>query len=92
MSRAPQCSTECSGPGRQRQRGALNRELCRARLDALDWERPAVVMERAVDQGALSGRGFDRVRRVARTIADLGETATVGEVHVAEALAFRGTW
>jgi magnesium chelatase family protein len=77
----------------QRQRGALNRELCRARLDALDWERPAVVMlERAVDQGALSGRGFDRVRRVARTIADLGEIETVGEVHVAEALAFRGTW
>jgi magnesium chelatase family protein len=38
----------------------------------------------------LSARGFFRVLRVARTIADLRGAATVGEVDVAEALRFRG--
>jgi predicted ATPase with chaperone activity len=32
------------------------------------------------------------VRRVSRTIADLAGAATVGEVHMAEALALRGSW
>jgi len=38
----------------------------------------------------LSGRGIDKVRRVALTIACLEEAATVGEDHVCEALALRG--
>ena len=37
----------------------------------------------------LTARGYHRVLRVARTIADLGGAAGVGRVHVAEALAFR---
>jgi len=37
----------------------------------------------------LSGRGHDRVLRVARTIADLDECERVGEEHVAEALSLR---
>ncbi len=52
----------------------------------------AALVERSVRTGRLSGRGVDRVRRVARTIADLsGSTATspVAEAHVAEALALR---
>jgi magnesium chelatase family protein len=40
----------------------------------------------------LTGRGFDRVRRVARTIADLRGTDEIGEPDVAEALAYRGEW
>jgi magnesium chelatase family protein len=38
---------------------------------------------------SLSARGHDRVLRVARTIADLDDKATVGVEHVAEALQFR---
>ena len=38
----------------------------------------------------LSARGFFRVLRVARTIADLRDSAEVGEADVAEALRFRG--
>ncbi len=38
----------------------------------------------------LSARGYHRVLRVARTIADLDESQAVGEQHVAEGLRFRG--
>lgn len=37
----------------------------------------------------LSARGYHRVLRVARTIADLAGAATVGRIHVAEALSYR---
>ncbi len=43
----------------------------------------------AVEQAALSGRGFDRVLRIARTIADLADSQRVDVVHVQEALSYR---
>ncbi|MEP6757777.1 MAG: YifB family Mg chelatase-like AAA ATPase [Actinomycetota bacterium] len=43
----------------------------------------------AVDASALSGRGFDRVVKVARTVADLGAAERVDVVHIAEALSYR---
>ena len=43
----------------------------------------------AMDRLRLSPRGYTRVLRVARTIADLARAEPVGRVHVAEALAFR---
>lgn len=43
----------------------------------------------AMDKLRLSPRGYTRVLRVARSIADLAGAAVVGRVHVAEALAFR---
>jgi magnesium chelatase family protein len=47
------------------------------------------ILERAVTKLALSARAIDRVRRLARTIADLDGSAAVCSPHVAEALQYR---
>jgi len=76
---------------RQLARGAPNAELPAARLRvAVDLEPGArTLLAAAVDRFRLSGRGHDRVLRVARTIADLHGAASVATPHLAEALQFR---
>ncbi|HSJ35337.1 MAG TPA: YifB family Mg chelatase-like AAA ATPase [Acidimicrobiia bacterium] len=77
----------------QRARGGLNRDLGRSALDDLPMESGAgALLHGAVERSGLTGRGFDRIRRVARTLADLEDVEMVGEDHVAEALALRGSW
>ncbi|RDI36616.1 magnesium chelatase subunit ChlI-like protein [Gluconacetobacter liquefaciens] len=44
---------------------------------------------RAADRLRLSARGFTRLLRVARTIADLAGDTETGQPHVAEALTYR---
>jgi len=43
----------------------------------------------AADSMRLSARGYHRVLRVARTLADLDAAESVGRVHLAEALSYR---
>jgi magnesium chelatase family protein len=43
----------------------------------------------AADAMHLSARGYHRVLRVVRTLADLDGAETVGRVHLAEALSYR---
>jgi magnesium chelatase family protein len=43
----------------------------------------------AADAMRHSARGYHRVLRVARTLADLDGTEKVGRVHLAEALSYR---
>ena len=53
-------------------------------------DRPAQrVLRSAMARLSLSARGFDRVRKVGRTIADLAGDERVGADHIAEALQFR---
>ena len=69
-----------------------NAEIPASRLSVLAPLDPRAesLLERGVRAGRLSGRGVDRVRRVARTIADLGgDDGALHEQHVAEALALR---
>lgn len=47
------------------------------------------LLERAADKFTLSARGYTRVLRVARTLADLEQSENIRQEHVAEALAFR---
>jgi magnesium chelatase family protein len=58
----------------------------RVRLD----ESGRRLIDKALAKLTLSARGFDRLLRVARTIADLDRSDAVAATHVAEALQFRG--
>jgi magnesium chelatase family protein len=48
-----------------------------------------VLMKQAMDELGLSARAYDKVRRVARTIADLDGSENIQELHVAEAVQYR---
>ncbi|MGE4170048.1 MAG: YifB family Mg chelatase-like AAA ATPase [Candidatus Margulisiibacteriota bacterium] len=47
------------------------------------------LLENAIDKGLLSGRSFDRVLKLARTIADLAGASNIEKNHLLEALQYR---
>ena len=47
------------------------------------------LLAQAAEAMRMSARGYTRVLRVARTIADLGGAGTIGRIHIAEALSYR---
>jgi len=47
------------------------------------------LLTKAAERFKLSARGYHRIRRVARTIADLDGDTEVGAPHIAEAIGFR---
>jgi len=47
------------------------------------------LLDEAAEKMRLTARGYHRVLKVARTLADLAGAATVGRVHIAEALSYR---
>jgi magnesium chelatase family protein len=63
--------------------GRRLREVCALGGDA------ETLFSQAVDRMGLSGRGHDRVLRVARTVADLSGEQEIAAEHVAEALNYR---
>jgi len=71
--------------------GCLNADLAGHELRrlALPTGDGAALLRDLVDRLRLTGRGFDRLLRVARTVADLAGAEVVGAEHLAEAAAFR---
>lgn len=72
------------------------RPRCNAELDGELLEEIAApdaagrkLLTDAADRLKLSARGYHRVLRVARTLADLERSAAVGRLHIAEALSYR---
>jgi magnesium chelatase family protein len=77
FSRLPGVTSNAHAPGRW--------------LDAKGEIQPAAraLLHRAASTLALSARGYHRVLKVSRTIADLDGDASVREAHIAEALRYR---
>ncbi len=59
------------------------RKYCRADDDAM------LLLRSAYDSMGLSARGYDRIMRVARTIADLAKSEIIRAEHIAEAIQLR---
>jgi magnesium chelatase family protein len=79
---------------RERQHARAPR--CNARLTSTELRRVAALdgaghalLERAAARLGLSARAITRVRRVARTIADLAGSPAIASAHLAEALLYR---
>jgi magnesium chelatase family protein len=49
----------------------------------------SALLRNAAEAMKLSARGYHRVLKVARTLADLDGADTVGRIHLAEALSYR---
>jgi magnesium chelatase family protein len=47
------------------------------------------LLEAAIDKFGLSARAFNRVLKIARTIADLGGAPEIGAGHISEAIQYR---
>jgi magnesium chelatase family protein len=82
---------QAEGHRAERGQDRPNAELSPGLLRAHGGLDPAgrALATRAVDELGLSGRGYDRLLKVARTIADLDGAAGVGPEHVGEALGLR---
>jgi magnesium chelatase family protein len=70
--------------------------FCNAQLDARGIQRYCILdadasalLAAAYDRMGVSARAYDRILRVARTIADLDASETIRAPHVAEAIQLR---
>lgn len=63
--------------------GVLTKEICRFSESA------GVILEQAFSKLSLSARAYDRILRVARTIADLEQSEIIEQDHILEAIQLR---
>ena len=82
---------------RERQKDRFGRTKTNSQMDRADHKTHLTLsgpcqalMRHAIDVMGISARAHDRILRVARTIADLAGSDTLGEEHVLEAISFRG--
>ena len=81
---------------RQKDRFQSGQTICNARMSDRQIRQHCVIeedsqrlLEMAIDKLGLSARGYSRILKVARTIADLGEEERIRASHVAEAIQYR---
>jgi len=77
-------------------RGKMASLFCNAQMGSREIEifckidsATAKLLQRGVERFGLSARGYHRILKVVRTIADLGDHERIGENHVAEAMQYR---
>ncbi len=82
---------------RQARRFGATGPSCNARMDPAMLRRHCALdqagmdlMRAAMERLGLSARGFDRVLKVSRTIADLEAEERIASRHLAEAIQYRG--
>ncbi len=75
----------------ERQDGRVNARLSGKDLDALAPmdETARALLGQAITELGLSARAYDKIRRIARTIADLKGEASLGPTDIAEAVQYR---
>lgn len=85
-----------SARARQRQRFAGSRVAANARMSQAQLKKfcpldPALgdLLQQAMEQLALSARAYDRILKVARTIADLAGADRIAAPHLLEAIQYR---
>lgn len=81
---------------RETQHRRFNNATTNARMDSKQLKAHCdlndaclLLMKQAMDELGLSARAYDKVRRVARTVADLEGEANINESHLAEAIQYR---
>jgi magnesium chelatase family protein len=81
---------------RAAQRGRFKNDTTNARMDTKQLKAHAelndaclLMMKQAMDELGLSARAYDKVRRVARTIADIEGSPHIESHHIGEAIQYR---